>query len=126
MLTIQFVPYGEMEPLQPEQRIKKVLDVAKQDKIVLLEGRLAKEEEANLISMTMSEINNKFKGIELAVINPETLGAGFVGKLKGTMATLLLGNRVGFTIIGPASIVKEIKKNPNKIEMYINDRKKRK
>jgi len=30
---------------------------------------------------------------------------------------LLLGDRNGITIIGPASIVKEIKKDPNKIEL---------
>ena len=30
---------------------------------------------------------------------------------------LLLGNRQGLTIIGPATIIKEIKKNPNKIEL---------
>jgi hypothetical protein len=36
------------------------------------------------------------------------------------MAKLLLGNREGVTIIGPASIVKEIKRDPNKVELLTN------
>ena len=123
MLTIQFVPYSEIQPIDSSERVKKLLDIAKQDKIVLLEGKLRKEEEADLISNTMAEINSKFKGIELAVINSEKLASGLFGKLKVTMTSLLLGDRVGFTVVGPASIVKEIKGNPNKIEMFINEKK---
>ena len=125
MLTIRFIPYAEMQSLAGPERVKKLLDVAKQDKIVLMEGRLKQQEEADLISMTMSQISTKFKGIELAVINPESEGTGFVGKLKGTVASLLLGNRIGFTIVGPANVVKEIRKNPNKIEMYFNEKRRK-
>ena len=66
----------------------------------------------------MEEINDEFKGIELGVIYPEQTEGAILKKIKGGFAKLLLGNRMGLTIIGPASIVKEIKKDPTKIELF--------
>ncbi|MBW2971575.1 DUF2073 domain-containing protein, partial [Candidatus Woesearchaeota archaeon] len=116
-LTLQFVPYMEIENLSSLGRIRKLLNAVKEDKIVLLEGRLRKEEEAELIKTTMEEINAEFKGIELAVIYPEAHNAAAMKKLKQGFINMLLGDRQGLTIIGPASIVKEIKKDPNKIQL---------
>ncbi len=121
MLTLQFVPYNEIEKLSSLGRIKKILNHAKENKIVLLEGRLKKEEEAELIKTTMEEINDEFHGIELAVINPSSSTADGISKLKSQFFSFILGNRQGFTIVGPASVVKEIKKNPNKIELLTQD-----
>ncbi|HLC98935.1 MAG TPA: DUF2073 domain-containing protein [Candidatus Nanoarchaeia archaeon] len=117
-LTLQFIPYTEIEDLSSLGRIKKLLKMAKENKIVLLEGRLKKEEEAELIKTTMEEINDEFKGIELGVIYPGKGEGDFVKRIKSSFVEMLLGNRMGITIIGPASIVKEIKKDPNKIELY--------
>ena len=116
MLTLQFVPYSSIEGLSSLGRIKRLLKMAKENKIVLLEGRLKKEEEAELIKATMEEINASFKGIELAVLNPESKGSS-LGKFRNELAGFLLGDRTGLTIIGPASIVKAIKRDPNKIEL---------
>ncbi|MBU0536249.1 MAG: DUF2073 domain-containing protein [Nanoarchaeota archaeon] len=117
-LTLQFIPYSEIEELSSLGRIKKLLKIAKENKIVLLEGRLKKEEETELIKTTMEEINDDFKGIELGVIYPETGEGALMKRIKGGVAKLILGNRMGITIIGPASIVKEIKKDPTKIELF--------
>lgn len=121
MLTLQFIPYHELEGLNSEKRIAKVLKSVKANKIVLLEGRLRPEEEAELIQKTMSEINDQFKGIELSAINNTALQEGFLKKLKVKLVNLLLGNRQGLTIIGPAKIVKEIKQDPNKIQLFTED-----
>ena len=120
-LTLQFIPYTEIEELGPARRVNKLLDIAKQNRIVLLEGRLKKEEEKDLIAITMEEINDKFKGIELAVINPQKKDAGFFKNIKSGMVNMLLGDRQGFTIIGPATVVKQIKKDPDKIELFTKD-----
>ena len=61
MVTIQFVPYSEIESLSSVGRIRKILNIAKEDKIVMLQGRLKKEEETELIKTTMEEINTEFK-----------------------------------------------------------------
>jgi hypothetical protein len=120
-LVLQFIPYSEIEELGPARRVNKLLDVAKQNKIVLLEGRLKKEEEKDLIEITMEEVDNKFKGIELAVINPQKKEQGLFKDIKSGMINMLLGDRQGFTIIGPATIVKQIKKDPDKIELFTKD-----
>src|SRR3989338_10786792 len=112
MLTLRFVPYHEIEYLSSARRIHKLLDIVKEEKIVLLEGRLRKEEEADLIEITMENIDEKFKGIEIAVINPERKDDNSVfRKAKSTLMNAVLGDRQGMTVIGPATIVSEIKKN---------------
>ena len=69
MVTLQFVPYGEIESLDSDARIERLLKIVKEEKIVLLEGRLRKREEIELIKKTMEAINKEFKGIELAVVS---------------------------------------------------------
>ena len=126
MLTLQFVPYAEIEELGSARRVKKLLDIVKLNKIVLLEGRLKKEEETDLIAITMEENDDKFKGIELTVINPEKKQQNVFRAIKSGITNMMLGNRQGFTIIGPATVVKEIKKDPDKIELFTVDTKKKK
>jgi hypothetical protein len=125
MVTLQLLPYTEIESLSSVGRIRKLLNIAKENKIVLLQGRLKKEEETELIKTTMEEINKQFKGIELAVINPATSQASGFQKFKNDLVGAVLGDRQGLTIIGPASVVKAIKKDPNKIELLTSERKRK-
>ncbi len=120
-LTLQFVPYVEIESLSSIKRIQKLLRIVKNNKIILLEGRLRSHEETELIRRTMEDIDEKFKGIELSVINPENKDDPFFKKVRSVFINLLLGNRKGFTIIGPASIIKEIKQDPDKIQLFTQD-----
>ena len=124
MVTLQFVPYNEIEDLGSARRVKKLIDIVKENKIVLLQGRLKKDEETDLISIAMEEIGDKFKGIELAVINPENKDMAGLKKMRNNFFGMLLGDRQGLTIVGPASIVKEIKKDPDKIELLTKEAKK--
>jgi len=125
MVTLQFVSYNDIEDLGSARRVKKLIDIVKENKIVLLQGRLKKEEETDLISIAMEEFGDKFKGIELAVINPENKDQTGVKKMRTNFFGFLLGDRQGLTVIGPASIVTEIKKDPNKIEFYTKEAKKK-
>ena len=126
MVTLSFMPYSEIEGLSSVGRIRKLLNIAKENKIVLLQGRLKKEEETELIKATMEEINKDFKGIELAVIDSRAAETAGVQKFRNAVFGMLLGDRQGMTIIGPASIVKEIKKDPHKIELLTKETKKAK
>jgi len=121
MVTFQFIPYYEIEDLGSARRVKKLIDIVKSNKIVILQGRLKKEEETDLISIAMEEFGDKFKGIELAIINPEDKEQIGVKKLRNNFFKMILGNRQGLTIIGPASIVKDIKKDPTKIELLTKE-----
>lgn len=126
MVTIQFIPYSEVEDLSSVGRIRKLLNLAKSKKIVLLQGRLRQDEEAELIKATMEEINKEFQGIELAVIeNTQKKDPSGWDKFRGGVYNLLLGQRSGITLIGPASVVKKIKKDPDKITLYTKEARKR-
>lgn len=125
MVTLQLVPYSEIEELSSLGKIRKLLNIAKQNKIVLLQGRLKKEEEAELIKTTMEEINKDFKGIELAVIDEETRNSTGIQRFKNNLTSIMLGNRQGLTVLGPASIIKKIKKDPNKIELFTSEKRKK-
>lgn len=125
MITLQFVPYSEIAHLSSVGRIRKLLELSKENKIVLLQGRLKRDEEKELIKSTMEEINQDFAGIELATIDPEEASGGG-GRVRRFLADVLLGDRQGMTIIGPATVVKEIKKDPSKIELYTEQQQKKK
>lgn len=121
MLTLQYIPYQEMENLDSKERIRKLLKAVKSNKIVLMEGKLKSSEEAELIRKTMEEITPEFKGIELSVVNSPTTDSKFVKKLKSVLVNILLGDRHGLTIIGPAKIIKEIKQDPDKIQLLTEE-----
>ena len=55
MVTFQFIPFQDVENLGSAKRVNKLLNIVKEDKIVIMEGRLKKEEEADLIEITMEE-----------------------------------------------------------------------
>lgn len=127
MLTLQFVPHMEIERLDSAKRISKLLKIVKDDKIVLLEGKLRSHEETELISKTMEEIDNKFKGIELSAIYPENPDTKNIWlKIRSMFINMFLKDQQGFTIIGPASIIKNIKKDPNKIQLFMEENTKNK
>lgn len=124
-LTFQFVPFNDIADLGSARRVTKLINIVKENKIVLLEGRLKKEEEADLISIAMEEISGRFKGIELAVLDPKKKKVeGLVNSMRSGIINMVLGDRQGFTVIGPATIIKEIKKDPNKIELFTSDKSK--
>jgi hypothetical protein len=122
MLTLQFIPYSEIEMLSSSKRITKLLHLVKTDKIILLEGRLRSEEEAELIKKTMESIGPKFSGIELSVVYPENKDRALFKKIRQAFLNLMLGDRRGMTIIGPANIVKEIKQDPDKIQLFTKEK----
>ena len=120
--AIQFMPYGEIRNLNSTERIKKILDIILGSNILILQGRLLAEEETRLIEDTMAMIGHikNFRGIELAVIGNGDK-TGFFSKMRDGIVKALSGGDLGaITIIGPATVVKEIKRNPKKIELLLN------
>lgn len=120
MLTIQFIPYHEVSKLSSQQRINRLLAEVKENKLVLMEGRLKPEEETKLIQKTMEDVSDVFSGVELCTVYPESGEDNLFAKLRVMFANLLIGDRSGMTLIGPATIVKEIRRDPNKIQLLTN------
>lgn len=120
-LSLHVLPFSEVQDLTIAQRVKKILDLVLGNKIVVLQGQLRAEEEARLIEDTMALVDHVkgFTGIELAVIEQDLKGAGFFVKFKYGIAKKLGGNSGALTVIGPATAVKEIKRNPRKLEIML-------
>lgn len=120
-LSLQVIPYSEVQNLSISERVKKILTIVLGNKIVILHGRLRAEEEARLIEDTMALVDHvkDFKGIELAVIEPNTRNSSIFERFKHTIAKRLVGDSSALTVIGPASVIKEIKRDPKKIELFL-------
>ncbi|MBT4835619.1 DUF2073 domain-containing protein [Candidatus Woesearchaeota archaeon] len=128
MLSFQYLPHREYSGLTTDEKLKKVFRIVKKDKIVLMQGRLKPHEEAQLIERTMGQITKNFSGISFCTILPEQTGKGKKNKdekkvpmmLKSAFYNAFLRNRDTLTIIGPANLVKEIRKNPNRIDLMMD------
>ena len=131
MLSFQYLPYREHSSLSTDEKLKKILKITKQDKIILMQGKLKPDEEAKLIEETMSQITKAFSGISFCSINPAQQNGSnkdkdFRTKFKDSLYNMTLGRRDMLTIIGPANIVREIRRNPNKIDLLVNQSRRRK
>lgn len=121
-LSLQVLPYSEVKDMSISERVKKILNLVLGNKIVILHGRLRPEEEARLIEDTMAMVDHvkTFKGIELAVIEPDMKKESFMSRMKYNMAKTLVGDNSAITVIGPAAVIKEIKRDPKKIELLLS------
>ena len=119
-LTLHFMPYSEIAVLDTVDRLKKLLKIILDNKVVILQGKLRPEEETRLIEDTMIMIGNikGFKGVELAVIT-NNQEMSMMQKMRFGLAKVLSGQENALTIIGPATIVKEMKKDPKKLEVMM-------
>lgn len=120
-LSLHVLPFSEVNKMTIAERVKKILTLVLGNKIVILHGRLRAEEEARLIEDTMALVDHvkSFKGIELAVIEPNMKDENVFVKLKYRLAKQLVGDNSAITVIGPASVIKEIKRDPKKIELFL-------
>ena len=121
-LGLQVIPFSEVQELSITDRVKKILNLVLENRIVILHGRLRPEEEVRLIEDTMVLVDHvkNFKGIELAVIEPDLRDKGIFMKMKHGFAKKLVGDNSSLTVIGPASVIKDIKRDPKKLELMLS------
>ena len=120
-LSLHVIPFAEVEDLSISERVRKILNLVLGNRIVILHGRLRAEEEARLIEDTMAMVDHikSFKGIELAVIEPNLKEKNIFVKMRYGMAKRLVGDNSALTVIGPATVIKEIKRDPRKLELWL-------
>jgi hypothetical protein len=123
-LTIHFMPYSEIAKEDAIGRVKKIMGMVLDGKIIILQGMLNPEEEAKLIENSMMMIGNvkDFQGIEVASISSQNDTGGLFDRIRRNIARILVGEQDAITIIGPATVVKDIKKDPRKMEMMLQRR----
>ena len=87
-LSLHVIPFSEVKELGIAERVKKILNLVLGNKIVILHGRLRAEEEARLIEDTMALVDHvkSFRGIELAVIEPDLKDQSMLVKMKHGIA----------------------------------------
>ena len=115
------MPYSEIANKNVIERIKKIMGLILDKKIIILQGKLKPDEEVRLIENSMTLIGNikDFQGIEIATISGESENVNLFHKIRHNIAKILIGEQDAITIIGPASIVKEITQDPKKIELML-------
>ncbi|MDD3264092.1 MAG: DUF2073 domain-containing protein, partial [Candidatus Nanoarchaeia archaeon] len=100
-----------------DKRYEEILNYVKENFIVLVDGNFTKDDEIQLLKITMEHVNTKFKGIEFASFNPVSKkNINFFKNIKLKLANWLSGSQ-GLTLIGRSEIIKDIKKDPDKIEL---------
>lgn len=120
-LTLQFIPFSEISHLSSIERIKKLLKIILDNKVVVLQGRLKPDEETRLIEDTMIMIGNikGFKGVELSVVEGNSKEKSLFDKMRFGLAKAIAGQQDAITIIGPASVIKEMRRDPKKLEVMM-------
>ena len=83
-VTISFIPYSEISNLNSSQKIKKILDLCLENKILIIQGRLEPTEEASLIQSTMALVGRikNFKGVEIATISGNNKDSSIMDRMK--------------------------------------------
>jgi hypothetical protein len=93
------------------EKISMIVRKVKEGDLVVIEGGLTPEEEAELIETTMREIDvENFVGIDIHTLEKDE--KSFFGLSKR--------RTIGITIIGPANVMQAVKKKSNFLSMIAN------
>jgi len=113
-VQIEFVSSKVLEGKDSDHKIKYILDGVRKDKILVLDEALSPAEEKMLIERTMELVSRDFSGIEVSALGKFSRGEN---DLKTALIRLLGGRTSGLTVVGPSNLVREIKRDPNKLHL---------
>lgn len=110
-VTVDLISKSKLDDLTSAEKIEFIIREVKKGKILILESGLTAQEQADLIKKTMSTIDHDtFIGIEMEGYPEEKVG--FFQRLLGVKKSRI-------TVIGPANLMKTIKKDDQVIEAII-------
>lgn len=111
-IAFNLVSRQKLDELTSDEKLKFILKEVKNGKILVLEHGLTPIEQANLIERTMKEIKqDTFIGVEMEGYGQEN--PTFFQKLFG------INKKPRITLIGPANLLKMVKKDNNMIQTKI-------
>lgn len=116
MVGVQVLSYELMKNLTSFEKISKILNIVISGDVVMLEGRLTPDEENDLITKALGNVSGKFTGIEVAFLDSNR-SKNLIEKFKDSIIKILAKDRIGITVVGPSKLIKEIKMDPNKLEI---------
>ena len=107
-LKMDFISSDALKDMSSIEKISMIVEKVKKGELLVIEGGLAPEEEAELIETTMREIDvENFMGIDIYTLEKDE--SSFFGLSKK--------KTVGITIIGPANVMKAVKRKSNFLSM---------
>ncbi len=112
-ISINLVSKQKLDKLSSQEKLDFILREIRQGKVLVLEQGLTPLEQTALIEKTMKEIEeDAFIGIEMD---------GYLREDKATLFKRLFGviRKPGLTVIGPADLIKTIRKDENIIQTEI-------
>ncbi len=110
-LKMDFLSSTALNSQTSMEKVSMIVDRVKNGDLVVIEGGLTPEEEAELIETTMREIDvENFMGIDIYTLEKDKVSFFGLSRKK----------TVGITIIGPANVMKAVKKKSNFLSMIAN------
>ena len=107
-LKMDFLSSDALKAQSSIEKISMIVEKVKKGELLVIEGGLEPEEEAELIETTMREIDvENFMGIDIYTLEKDE--SSFFGLSKR--------KTVGITIIGPANVMKAVKRKSNFLSM---------
>ena len=111
-IAFNLVSRQKLGGFSSDEKLKFILKEVKNGKILVLEHGLTPSEQAGLIERTMREIeHDTFIGVEMEGYGPDQ--PGFIQKILG------MTKKPRMTLIGPAHLLKMIKKDNDMIQTKI-------
>lgn len=111
-ISVNLISRQKLEKLSSDEKLNFILKEVQNGKVLVLEQGLTPMEQTNLIEHTMKEIEqDTFIGIEMEGYSEDkpTFLQKFLGKMK----------KPRMTVIGPADLLKTIRKDSNMIQTKI-------
>ncbi|RZN40531.1 MAG: DUF2073 domain-containing protein [Methanophagales archaeon ANME-1-THS] len=106
-IKMDLISEDKISAMTSLEKLRFVLDGVKAGNIVILEGGLTSEEQMKLIELTMSEVNDDFPGIE-------------IGGYPTRKGFLNLKRKTRLTVIGPANMMRTIRKDRDLISAIVS------
>ncbi len=107
-LKMDFMSSRVLEDKSSMEKVSMIIERVKNGDILVLEGSLSPSEEAELIETTMREIDiENFVGIDIHTLEKDETSFFGLSKKK----------TIGLTIIGPANVMRAVKKKSNFLSM---------
>jgi len=118
-LSLDFIPIETLSKATLDERVDMILKRIKDKKIIILNSRFDPKEEAILIKRTMESVSKSFPGIEICSLSASDMSKEerLISRLKNLVIDFLSGGKRGITVIGPAKIIKQIKREPDSISL---------
>ena len=111
-ISVNLVSRQKLEGFSTDEKLKFILNEIKNGKVLVLENGLTSFEQASLIEQTMKKIeHDTFIGIEMEGYGEEK--SSFIQKILGKI------KKPRMTVIGPADLLKTVRKDSNMIQTKI-------